>query len=134
MANGTIHGRSYGTGKRKNAIARVFMKSGSGKIVVNGRDVSDYFPRKTSEMILRQPLELIEKSDDFDVTINVCGGGESGQAGAVRHGIARALLVIDPELRSTLKKAGFLTRDARKKERKKPGQPGARKKFQYSKR
>lgn len=134
MANGTIHGRAYGTGKRKNAVARVFVKQGSGKIVVNGRDVSEYFPRKTSEMILRQPLELVEKTEDFDVTVNVCGGGESGQAGAVRHGIARALLVIDPELRGTLKKAGFLTRDARKKERKKPGQPGARKKFQFSKR
>lgn len=134
MANGTIHGRAYGTGKRKNAIARVFVKPGTGQITVNGREVSEYFPRKTSVMILRQPLELVEKAEALDVTVNVCGGGESGQAGAVRHGIARALLVVDPELRSALKRAGFLTRDARKKERKKPGQPGARKKFQYSKR
>lgn len=134
MINATIHGRSYGTGKRKNAIARVFMKPGTGQITVNGRDVAEYFPRKTSVMILRQPLELVEKAESLDVAVNVCGGGESGQAGAVRHGIARALLVVDPELRGALKKAGFLTRDARKKERKKPGQPGARKKFQYSKR
>lgn len=134
MANSTIHGRAYGTGKRKNAIARVFVKPGTGQITVNGREVSEYFPRKTSVMILRQPLELVEKAESLDVTVNVCGGGESGQAGAVRHGIARALLVVDPELRSALKRAGFLTRDARKKERKKPGQPGARKKFQYSKR
>ncbi|MDD9944375.1 MAG: 30S ribosomal protein S9 [Myxococcales bacterium] len=134
MTNASIHGRAYGTGKRKNAIARVFLKSGSGNITVNGRDVAEYFPRKTSVMILRQPLELVEKAESLDVSVNVCGGGESGQAGAVRHGIARALLVVDPELRGALKKAGFLTRDARKKERKKPGQPGARKKFQYSKR
>jgi len=134
MANSTIHGRAYGTGKRKNAIARVFVKPGSGQITVNGREVAEYFPRKTSVMILRQPLELVEKAESLDVQVNVCGGGESGQAGAVRHGIARALLVVDPELRSALKRAGFLTRDARKKERKKPGQPGARKKFQYSKR
>jgi small subunit ribosomal protein S9 len=130
----TIHGKSYGTGKRKNAIARVFMAPGSGSITVNGRAVQEYFPRETSQMIVKQPLELAEKLSDFDITVNVCGGGESGQADAVRHGISRALLVVDPELRPTLKRAGFLTRDARKKERKKPGQPGARKKFQYSKR
>lgn len=134
MTTRTIHGKAYGTGKRKNAIARVFLKPGSGKIVINGRDVEEYFPRKTSVMILRQALELVEKGSEFDVTANVCGGGESGQAGAVRHGISRALLVVDPALRPSLKRAGFLTRDARKKERKKPGQPGARKKFQYSKR
>lgn len=134
MTTRTIHGKAYGTGKRKNAIARVFLKAGSGTITINGRAVDDYFPRKTSVMILRQALELVERSNDFDVTVNVCGGGESGQAGAVRHGISRALLVVDPALRGALKKAGFLTRDARKKERKKPGQPGARKKFQYSKR
>lgn len=130
----TIHGKSYGTGKRKNAIARVFLAPGSGTITVNGRAVQEYFPRQTSQMVVRQPLELIERVSDFDITVNVCGGGESGQADAVRHGISRALLVFDPELRPTLKRAGFLTRDARKKERKKPGQPGARKKFQYSKR
>ena len=134
MTTRTIHGKAYGTGKRKNAIARVFLKPGNGKITVNGRDVEEYFPRKTSVMILRQALELVEKGTEFDVSCNVCGGGESGQAGAVRHGISRALLVVDPGLRGTLKRAGFLTRDARKKERKKPGQPGARKKFQYSKR
>ena len=128
----TIHGKAYGTGKRKNAIARVFLQPGSGQIQVNGRSIEQFFPRQTSQMVVRQPLELVEKSSDFDVTVNVCGGGESGQAGAVRHGISRALRVGDPELRGTLKKAGFLTRDARKKERKKPGQPGARKTYPYS--
>jgi small subunit ribosomal protein S9 len=130
----TIDGKAYGTGRRKNAIARVFLKPGSGDITVNGRPVAIYFPRPTSQMIVRQPLELVEKASAFDVSVNVCGGGESGQAGAVRHGISRALLVVDPELRGKLKENGFLTRDARKKERKKPGQPGARKRFQYSKR
>ena len=134
MTHGTIHGRPYGTGKRKNAIARVFLSPGSGKIIVNGRDVAIYFPRPTSLMVVKQPLELVGKVEDLDIQATVSGGGESGQAGAVRHGISRALLVVDPELRPALKKAGFLTRDARKKERKKPGQPGARKKFQYSKR
>jgi small subunit ribosomal protein S9 len=130
----TIHGNAYGTGRRKNAVARVFVRPGSGSIIVNGRPVGEYFPRQTSQMIVRQPLELVEKATEFDVTVNVCGGGESGQAGAVRHGISRALLVVDPGLRPKLKEQGFLTRDARKKERKKPGQPGARKRFQYSKR
>ena len=130
----TIHGKAYGTGRRKNAVARVFLKAGSGSIVVNGKPVAEYFPRPTSQMIVRQALESVEKQAEFDVTVNVCGGGESGQAGAVRHGISRALLVVDPALRGKLKEAGFLTRDARKKERKKPGQPGARKRFQYSKR
>ncbi len=134
MINGTMHGKSYGTGKRKNAIARVLMKPGTGVITVNGRTLEQYFPRPTSVMVVKQALECVEKSDQFDITVNVCGGGESGQAGAVRHGISRALLVVDPALRPALKKAGFLTRDARKKERKKPGQPGARKRFQYSKR
>ena len=130
----TIHGRAYGTGRRKNAVARVLMAPGSGKISVNGKTAEAYFCRQTSLMIVRQPLEVVEKAADFDVTVNVCGGGESGQAGAVRHGISRALLVIDPTLRPKLKENGFLTRDARKTERKKPGQPGARKRFQYSKR
>jgi small subunit ribosomal protein S9 len=134
MINGTMHGKAYGTGKRKNAIARVLLKQGSGVITVNGRTLEEYFPRPTSVMVVKQALEAVEKSDQFDVSVNVCGGGESGQAGAVRHGISRALLVVDPDLRPTLKKAGFLTRDARKKERKKPGQPGPRKRFQYSKR
>jgi small subunit ribosomal protein S9 len=130
----TIHGKAYGTGRRKNAVARVFLAPGSGNITVNGRPVAEYFPRETSQMIVRQPLELVEKAGELDVMANVAGGGESGQAGAVRHGISRALLVIDTGLRGKLKEQGFLTRDARKKERKKPGQPGARKRFQYSKR
>jgi len=134
MINGTMHGKAYGTGKRKNAIARVLLKPGSGVVTVNGRPLEQYFPRPTSVMVVKQALEAVEKQNDFDVTVNVCGGGESGQAGAVRHGISRALLVVDAAFRPALKKAGFLTRDARKKERKKPGQPGARKRFQYSKR
>jgi small subunit ribosomal protein S9 len=129
-----IDGKAYGTGRRKNAIARVFLKPGSGDITVNGRPVAQHLPRPTSQMIVRQPLEVVEKASEFDVIVNVCGGGESGQAGAIRHGISRALLVVDPGLRGKLKENGFLTRDARKKERKKPGQPGARKRFQYSKR
>jgi small subunit ribosomal protein S9 len=112
----------------------VFLKPGSGDITVNGRPVAQHLPRPTSQMIVRQPLEVVEKASEFDVIVNVCGGGESGQAGAIRHGISRALLVVDPGLRGKLKENGFLTRDARKKERKKPGQPGARKRFQYSKR
>jgi small subunit ribosomal protein S9 len=134
MNTGTIHGKIYGTGKRKNAIARVFMTAGTGQITVNGREVANYFPRPTSVMVIKQPLELVEKVATLDIVVNVAGGGESGQAGAVRHGISRALLTLDPTLRAVLKKAGFLTRDARKKERKKPGQPGARKRFQFSKR
>jgi small subunit ribosomal protein S9 len=130
----TAQTRSYGTGRRKTASARVYVKPGTGTITVNGRTLAEYFPRETSQMIVRQPLELVEKVAELDVTVNVAGGGESGQAGAVRHGIARALLDVDPALRGTLKSAGFLTRDSRKRERKKPGQPGARKKFQYSKR
>lgn len=134
MPQAVIHGRQYGTGKRKRAIARVFLKPGSGEITVNGRTLADYFPRETSQMIARQAFEVIEKMNDFDVQATVCGGGVAAQAEAVRHGISRALLHVDGELRSPLKKAGLLTRDAREKERKKPGQPGARKKFQYSKR
>lgn len=134
MPQALIHGRQYGTGKRKRAIARVFLKPGSGEITVNGRTLADYFPRETSQMIARQAFEVIEKMDAFDVQATVCGGGVAAQAEAVRHGISRALLHVDGELRSPLKKAGLLTRDAREKERKKPGQPGARKKFQFSKR
>ena len=129
-----IHGKAYGTGRRKNAVARVLLSPGSGQITVNGQPIEVYFCRKTSQMIVRQALEAVEKADAFDVSVNVCGGGESGQAGAVRHGISRALLVVDAALRPKLKENGFLTRDARKKERKKPGQPGARNRFQYSKR
>jgi small subunit ribosomal protein S9 len=124
----------YATGKRKTAVARVFLKPGSGVIQVNARPADEYFERETSRMIMRQSLELIEVVDQYDVVATVAGGGHSAQAEAMRHGIARALIEADPERRSTLKRAGFLTRDARKKERKKYGQPGARKRFQYSKR
>ena len=134
MPQAIIHGRNYGTGRRKTAVARVFMKAGEGKIVINGRTPEDYFPRETLRMIMGQPFDLLEKQGQFDVTVNVHGGGIAAQAEAVRHGISRALLVVDPALRGKLKENGFLTRDARKKERKKPGQPGARKRFQYSKR
>lgn len=126
--------RTYATGKRKTAIARVWLKTGNGTIVVNGMPVDQYFERETSRMILRQALELIEAQDQFDVSATCIGGGKSAQAEAMRHGIARALITLDPEKRSAVKRAGFLTRDARKKERKKYGQPGARKRFQYSKR
>ena len=126
--------RTYATGKRKTAIARVWLKAGSGAIVVNGRPVDDYFERETSRMVLRQALELIEAQDQFDVWATCSGGGKASQAEAMRHGIARALITLDPEKRGAVKRAGFLTRDARKKERKKYGQPGARKRFQYSKR
>jgi small subunit ribosomal protein S9 len=124
----------YATGKRKTAVARVWLASGSGKIVVNGRDADEYFERETSRMIARQSLELLELTDKYDVSATVAGGGHSAQAEAMRHGIARALSSEDPERRRALKRAGYLTRDARKKERKKYGQAGARKRFQYSKR
>jgi len=126
--------KTYSTGKRKTAIARVWVKPGSGSITVNSVPADEYFERETSRMIMRQSLELIEVLDQYDVKATVAGGGHSAQADAMRHGIARALIAMDPERRSSLKKAGFLTRDARKKERKKYGQPGARKRFQYSKR
>jgi small subunit ribosomal protein S9 len=124
----------YSTGKRKTAVARVFMKPGTGKITVNGRNSDDYFVRETNRMVMRQSLELIEVLDQYDIAATVAGGGHSAQAEAMRHGIARALCLTDSERRSPLKRAGFLTRDDRKKERKKYGQPGARKRFQYSKR
>jgi len=126
--------KTYATGKRKTAVARVWLAPGSGKVLVNEKPADEYFERETSRMIMRQSLELIEVLDQYDVTATVAGGGHSAQADAMRHGIARALIAIDPERRASLKKAGFLTRDARKKERKKYGQPGARKRFQYSKR
>jgi Ribosomal protein S9 len=126
--------RYYATGKRKSAIARVYMKAGSGNIVVNKRNYDEYFDRPSLKMIIKQPFEITGKIDQFDLYINVNGGGVSGQAGAVKHGISKALLEYDAELRGVLKKAGFLTRDARIKERKKYGQPGARKRFQFSKR
>jgi small subunit ribosomal protein S9 len=125
---------NYGTGKRKNAVARTRLYQGTGQILINDRPYEDYFPRKTLQMIVQQALKLTKNADKFDIKVNVAGGGVAGQAQAVRHGIARALLLVDPELRGTLKRAGFLTRDARKKERKKYGQRGARARFQYSKR
>jgi len=126
--------RTYATGKRKTAIARVWLSPGSGQVTVNDRPADKYFERETSIMVMKQALELIEATDQFDVWATVHGGGHSAQAEAMRHGISRALIAMDPERRSVLKRAGFLTRDARKKERKKYGQPGARKRFQYSKR
>ena len=126
--------RYYGTGRRKAAVARVFMTPGSGKVLINGREIEDYFPRATNRLVLMQPLVLTEHEEKFDINVNLHGGGGTGQAGAVRHGISRALLQYDSELRPPLKAAGFLRRDARVKERKKYGQPGARKKFQFSKR
>jgi small subunit ribosomal protein S9 len=126
--------RFYATGKRKSAIARVYMKPGNGNIVVNKRSYEEYFPRPSLKMIIRQPLEITGKNNQFDFYINVAGGGVAGQAGAVKHGISKALLAADADLRPILKKAGFLTRDARVVERKKYGQPGARKRFQFSKR
>lgn len=124
----------YGTGRRKNSVARTRLYEGSGTIEINGRSVEDYFPRDTLRMIIDQPLEVTHLQTKFDIKIKVKGGGISGQAQAVRHGISRALLQYDDGLRSSLKTAGLLTRDAREKERKKYGQPGARKKYQYSKR
>jgi small subunit ribosomal protein S9 len=124
----------YGTGRRKTSVARVWLRPGNGGITVNRRPFEDYFPRETLRMIICQPLQLTATLGQFDATINVGGGGPTGQAGAVRHGMARALLAFDEKLRDTLKKAGLLTRDPRMKERKKYGQPGARSKFQYSKR
>ena len=124
----------YATGKRKRAIARVWLSPGTGNITVNGIQADDYFERATSRMIVRQSFAILEKDDKFDVKATVRGGGHSAQADAMRHGIARALIASDPELRGVLKKAGHLTRDARQKERKKYGQPGARKRFQYAKR
>jgi Ribosomal protein S9 len=125
---------NYGTGRRKNATARTRLYPGTGKIEINGRPFDNYFPRKSLQMIIRQPLVLTKLLDKTDVKVNVQGGGVSGQAEAVRHGISRALLSLDVSLRDALKKAGFLTRDARKKERKKYGLRAARARFQYSKR
>jgi small subunit ribosomal protein S9 len=126
--------RYYATGKRKTAIARTWIKPGTGRVTVNGRDIDEYFTRETAKMVLRQPLQLTGTLGQLDVIVNVSGGGVSGQAGAVKHGISRALIEYDPAHRTVLKRAGFLTRDARKKERKKYGQRGARARFQFSKR
>lgn len=125
---------NYGTGKRKTSVARTRLYKGSGEIIVNGKSFEEFFPRKTLQMIVQQPLRLTKNLGKFDIKVTACGGGVAGQAQAVRHGISRALLEMDPELRPVLKRAGLLTRDARKKERKKYGQPGARAKYQYSKR
>jgi small subunit ribosomal protein S9 len=124
----------YGTGRRKTATARVFLWPGSGRILVNRRPIEAYFPRETLRMDLRQPLELAQATTQFDAYVTVAGGGSTGQAGAVRLGIARALLKVNPEWRKLLKPAGMLTRDSRKVERKKYGQSGARRRFQFSKR
>ncbi|PLY02364.1 MAG: 30S ribosomal protein S9 [Desulfuromonas sp.] len=126
--------RYYATGRRKTSVARVYIKPGTGNITVNKRSIDEYFGRETSKMVIRQPLELTENLSKFDIFVNVQGGGPSGQAGAIRHGITRALLKADEALRGTLKKAGFVTRDSRIKERKKYGQRGARRSFQFSKR
>ena len=124
-----------GIGKRKSSVARVSLFSpGKGNIEINGTSVDKYFPRDSLVTIIKQPLSVLEKNKDFDISVNVNGGGLSGQAGAIRLGIARALILADPNNRATLKSNGLLTRDSRKVERKKPGQPGARKKFQFSKR
>jgi small subunit ribosomal protein S9 len=125
---------TYATGRRKHAVARVWLQPGNGKVEINQRSLEQYFGRETSRMVFRQALELTETTGKFDVYCNVNGGGLSGQADAIRHGISRALIKIDPALRPPLKKAGYLTRDARAKERKKYGQRGARARFQFSKR
>ena len=124
----------YGTGRRKTSTARVFMRPGAGELEVNGRTLDGYFPNPVLRMVVRQPLVLTETGEKFDIFVTVEGGGNSGQAGAIRHGISRALLIFDIALRERLKSAGLLTRDPRKKERKKYGQKGARRRFQFSKR
>ncbi|MBT0654344.1 30S ribosomal protein S9 [Geomobilimonas luticola] len=124
----------YGTGKRKSSVARVWLKPGAGNITVNNKSLDEYFGRETSKMVVKQPLELTENVGKFDVYVTVSGGGDTGQAGAIKHGITKALLEVDAELRGTLKKAGFITRDSRIKERKKYGKKAARASFQFSKR
>jgi len=124
----------YGTGRRKSSVARVFLKSGKGAIVVNGKPIDEYFARETGRMVARQPLEVTSNQGSFDILVNVFGGGESGQAGAIRHGIARALVDFDATLKSALSQAGLITRDAREVERKKVGLRKARRRKQFSKR
>ncbi|MDR1907591.1 MAG: 30S ribosomal protein S9 [Holosporales bacterium] len=126
--------RSYATGKRKDAVARVWLKLGSGRIIVNGRECTSYFARPVLQMLIDQPFKVSNRAGVYDVWCTVKGGGLSGQAGAIRHGISRALVLYEPELRTVLKQGGFLTRDSRVVERKKYGQPKARKRFQFSKR
>jgi small subunit ribosomal protein S9 len=127
-------GRAYATGKRKDAVARVWLKPGHGRITVNDKDFAQYFARPVLQMLLKQPLNAANRSDQYDIMVTVAGGGLSGQAGAVRHGISRALTYYEPELRGVLKKGGFLTRDSRTVERKKYGRAKARRSFQFSKR
>ena len=125
---------NYGTGRRKTSTARVYLAPGTGRITINQRTIEQFFARETGRMIVRQPLELVQLEGRFDINVTVAGGGITGQAGAIRHGITRALIEYDESLRSPLRKAGFVTRDAREVERKKPGRAGARKRFQFSKR
>ena len=125
---------NYGTGRRKSSVARVFIKKGTGQFNVNGKPLTEYFARETGQMVARQPLVLTENVETFDIKVNVRGGGETGQAGAVRHGLTRALIDFDAELKPTLSKAGLVTRDAREVERKKVGLRGARRRKQFSKR
>jgi small subunit ribosomal protein S9 len=129
-----VEDRYYATGRRKEATAKVWLQAGEGSIIVNGKDLSSYFGRKTADMVVHQPLVLTDNLKSLDIKATVLGGGLSGQAGALRLGISRALIISNPELRSPLKKAGFLTRDSREVERKKYGRAGARKRFQFSKR
>lgn len=124
----------YGTGRRKTSTARVYLRPGAGEIKVNHKTFEQYFPNETLRMVIRQPLQLTETANKFDILVNVAGGGPAGQAGAIRHGVTRALMEFNADLRSTLKQAGLVTRDPRIKERKKYGQKGARKRFQFSKR
>jgi small subunit ribosomal protein S9 len=131
VANDTQY---YGTGRRKTAAARVYLRPGAGNVKVNGRSIDTYFPNEVLKMVIKQPLMLTETTERFDIVVSVAGGGSAGQAGAIRHGISRALLQFNAELRDRLKSAGLLTRDPRKKERKKYGQKGARARFQFSKR
>ena len=134
MAKQTNDGAVYATGRRKESTARVWLKPGTGIMMINGRTMDEYFGRATSKMVINQALQVLEQMGKVDMTVNVRGGGLSGQAGAIRHGLSRAMCTLDPAHRPALKKAGFLTRDARVVERKKSGQPGARKRFQFSKR
>lgn len=124
----------YGTGRRKSSIARVYLTAGDGKILINKLPIDEYFGRETSRMVVRQPLQVVEREDTFDINVTVTGGGNTGQAGAIRHGLTRALMMYDESFRSVLRKAGYVTRDARKVERKKVGLHKARKRPQYSKR
>ncbi len=126
---------AHTVGRRKSSVARVYLSdSGKGSVTINNRDIKDYFPKATDRYVVNQPLNLLKIAEKYDLKINVRGGGTTGQAGAIRLGVARAILKLDPTVRGELKQAGFLTRDPRKVERKKPGQPGARKRFQFSKR